>query len=457
MDDLSNHWKSLSLSEKEGTGLSLKSDQATTTFSIIARFLTKRPINLDAIANTFNPLWRTRNGFRMKFIEDHLILFSFDSKEEVDRILAAEPWSFDKCIMVLSRYEHSVPIYASDMTSVSFWIQVHDIPLSFRNKEVAEQICEVIGSVTKLENPNDCDGGTFIRVCVVVNISLPLCRGRLITLDNNKVHWVSFKYERLPNLCYWCGCLTHPDKDCECWIESEGSLNKEEQHYGPWLKAASYMASRKSFLSVPGFYASMKTDKPGQKQAGTHSHKRDSPNTTASETPLALSPKNQEHSLSPKIVEQDANTVSISPQGQSSTDTDCTGPPFLGSTLKPTQPLDFGQLTEEVDVDIRCFDNADPACYNVNNCHLGRSPLLVNEQESLNGSPTKGPLTKPRDSNPTQDTNSTTPAQNLMNPANDKKWVRMQRPTHIPVEENAVVSLGKRGPSPTLEYSRTQK
>ena len=220
------------------------------------------------------------------------------------------------------------------MNSVSFWIQVHDIPLSFRNKEVAEQICEVIGPVTKMENLSDCDGGTFIRVRVVVNISLPLCRGQLITLDNNEVHWVSFKYERLPNLCYWCGTLTHPDKDCEHWIESEGSLNKEEQHYGPWLKVAPFMASKKSFLSVSGFYASMKIDKVGRRHSETHFHNRDYPNTTAGETPSALSSKNQElsQSQSPKIVEQDMNSVSISPQGQPSTDTDCMGPPFLGST-----------------------------------------------------------------------------------------------------------------------------
>lgn len=141
MDDLSTHWKSLSLLEKEFSGLALKSDQATTEFSMMARFLTKRHINLESIANTFNPLWRSKLGFRMKFIRDHLILFSFNSKEEVDRILATKPWSFDKHIMVLSRYDNLTVVNSSDMTSVLFWVQVHDIPLRFRNKEVAEQIC----------------------------------------------------------------------------------------------------------------------------------------------------------------------------------------------------------------------------------------------------------------------------------------------------------------------------
>jgi len=62
IDDLSSRWKSLSLSEKEGPSLALKSDQATTEFSMVARFLTKLPINLDTIENTFNPLWRPKPG-----------------------------------------------------------------------------------------------------------------------------------------------------------------------------------------------------------------------------------------------------------------------------------------------------------------------------------------------------------------------------------------------------------
>ena len=293
MEDLSNRWKSLTLSEKEGSGLALKSDQATSEFSLVAQFLTKRPINLDAIANTFNPLWRTKTGFRMKYIGDHLVLFSFDYKEDVDRIIAAEPWSFDKNLMVVSRYENEAEMVSSNLNTVSFWIQIHDIPLRFRNRGVAEKICEPMGTVMQRENPNEWDGGSFIRVRVALDISLPLCRGRLITLDNNEAHWVSFRYERLPNVCYWCGCLTHPDKDCEKWIESEGSLSKENQQFGPWLRAGPYFASKKGSLSVQSFYAQKKAGKYGQSHAGTTLHTQNPQKATECNDTKNLPPKNQ--------------------------------------------------------------------------------------------------------------------------------------------------------------------
>ena len=130
MEALSKQWKSFS-------GLCLKKEQASSEFSIAARFLTKRPLNIDAIAKTFTPLWRAKSGFKVKHIEEHVILFSFDNKADVDRILAAEPWSFDKSLMVLNRYDKEATLHASDLAKIAFWVQVFDIPLHFRNREVA--------------------------------------------------------------------------------------------------------------------------------------------------------------------------------------------------------------------------------------------------------------------------------------------------------------------------------
>ena len=87
---------------------------------------------------------------------------------------------------------------------------------------MVEQICEAIGSIIHPPDALDSDGGSFIRVKVLVDISLPLCKGRLITLEDRREQWVSFKYKRLPNLCYWCGLLTYRDRDCNKWIDSEG-------------------------------------------------------------------------------------------------------------------------------------------------------------------------------------------------------------------------------------------
>uniref|UniRef100_A0A7N2RFB9 DUF4283 domain-containing protein n=1 Tax=Quercus lobata TaxID=97700 RepID=A0A7N2RFB9_QUELO len=203
MEALTKHWKSLSLSEREGSGLCLKKEQASSVHAIAARFLTKRPLNLDAIANTFTPLWRTKSGFKIKHIEDHVVLFSFDNKADVDRIIAAEPWSFDKHAMVITRYDKDETKLSSDQSLVAFWVQVYDIPIRFRNKAVAEQICEAIGTILQVVS----------------------------------------------------------SEDSEVWMDSEGTLKTEDQQFGPWLRAPPFLVSRKKVVSVPGFFTKKANDK----------------------------------------------------------------------------------------------------------------------------------------------------------------------------------------------------
>ena len=96
----------------------------------------------------------------------------------------------------------------------------------YRCKVVAEGICSGIGKVCSLEN-NEMEGGYFMLVRVIIDVSKPLSRGQKISLENGTNDWVSFKYERLPNICYWCGCISHSDRDCNLWIDSEGSLQIE--------------------------------------------------------------------------------------------------------------------------------------------------------------------------------------------------------------------------------------
>lgn len=82
------------------------------------------------------------------------------------------------------------------------------------------------------KNAKEMVGGTFLCVRVEVDISKPLCRGRKVGIIEDSEIWVAFKYEKLPNFCYWCGMVSHTDKDCDVWIGSKGKLRHEQQGYG---------------------------------------------------------------------------------------------------------------------------------------------------------------------------------------------------------------------------------
>ena len=83
-----------------------------------------------------------------------------------------------------------------------------------------------------------------MRVQTTIDVSIPLFRGRRIMFDDDNEGWVAFQYERLPNLCYWCGMLTHNNKDCEVWLKSKGSLSVDRQQFVPRLRAPQFSPAR---------------------------------------------------------------------------------------------------------------------------------------------------------------------------------------------------------------------
>ena len=87
-------------------------------------------------------------------------------------------------------------------------------------------------------------------VRVWVDVSRPLCRGRKVNFEDDLEGWVSFQYERLPNICFWCGMLSHDDKECELWLKSNGTLPPECQQYGHWIKASLFSPGKRQVIEV---------------------------------------------------------------------------------------------------------------------------------------------------------------------------------------------------------------
>ena len=124
MDELTNYCNGLSISDREGPTLDLEEEMAMPGFIIAGKFFTRGALNMEAIASNFKPLWRSKNGFKVKIkvknIGNHIVLFTFDNKLEVDAILSNEPWSSDKHLMVLQCYNKDTPVDDLTFNRTSF-------------------------------------------------------------------------------------------------------------------------------------------------------------------------------------------------------------------------------------------------------------------------------------------------------------------------------------------------
>ncbi|XP_050241252.1 uncharacterized protein At4g02000-like [Quercus robur] len=332
--------------------------------------------------------------------------------------------------MVITRYDKDASVLSSDQSLVAFWVQVYDIPIRFRNKVVAEQICEAIGTILHPEDAPDCDGGSFIRVRVRVDIAQPLCRGRLITLEDGKSQWVSFKYERLANLCYWCGCLSHVDRDCEVWMDSEGTLKTEDQQFGPWLRAPPFLVSRKKVVSVPGFFTKKSNDKANQHQS-----------SPLPQPPLTSTPKPPSHVAKPTVsLKVCSDTLdTISPEGTESTSEDHPqNPPF--------QP-DFEDLIRDIDKDLSRFDSEASEFQNSIADHPAPNLDSTYLPDQHSGPLNKRLVTQPNKPIPFNDLTNVDLGLIQKQAQAGGKWIRVLRPTQFGDSHPLDTSLGKRNSS----------
>ena len=221
---------------------------------------------MEAIAKTFTLLWKTRKGFEIRDMGDHRVMFVFPEASDIDRVLMGEPWTSDRHLVVLERMKRSDAIEEAKFNQTSFWVQVHDLPVRRSSLDVAMEIVSVMGRVDgRMSSEGGSSNFNFFRIRVSVDITKPLCRGRRIALASGKEGWVSFKYERLPNICYWCGRLTHSDRECQLWVKSRGTLKVENQQFGGWLRAVTPNMSRRTVIRVARLDEENNGDEDGQR------------------------------------------------------------------------------------------------------------------------------------------------------------------------------------------------
>ncbi|KAF3964505.1 hypothetical protein CMV_011216 [Castanea mollissima] len=253
MDDVLKDWRKLSLTSKEGEKVELKNFHflEKNEHVLAARFMTRRALNVEAVGRTFKPLWRARKDFEIREAGDQ-VLFIFELETDAERVLAMEPWSFDKHVVLFQRYDFSVPTKNRRFTTMKFWVQMHGLPKSMLKPEVAMELGEKLGVVRSANHTNEMIGGNFIRVRVEIDVSEPLCRGRRVVLNDKDEVWVSLKYEKLSNFCYWCGKVSHTEKECDKWLASKGTLSVEQQEYGAWLRALPHNPGKAVSTKVSG-------------------------------------------------------------------------------------------------------------------------------------------------------------------------------------------------------------
>jgi len=123
------------------------------------------------------------------------------------------------------------------LNHASLWLQIWGAPFDMVSPKVATEVGGRLGNVVEVEKRRKLDDPSiFMRVKIALPISKPLRQGGFLAGMDGARHWVTFKYERLPMLCHYCGVLGHDLRHCASYFAPSKQGAEAELQYGDWLK-----------------------------------------------------------------------------------------------------------------------------------------------------------------------------------------------------------------------------
>ncbi|KAL5538756.1 hypothetical protein UlMin_043866 [Ulmus minor] len=242
-EDLSSLCASLALEEEEETlspdlaaGLQAQGERSIDR-SLVGCVLSMSPIARDAFVHMIKGVWKTKERFEVEAIVCNKFVFHFLLISDRRRVYSGGPWCFQNKLLVLEE-----PTGVGDFSKMSFcnspfWIQLHNIPVFCMSKTVGSILGNMVGTVQEVEcNQDGLCLGTFIRIRAIIDISRPLKRILKVRLGTDKeLITILLRYEHLPELCFHCGIIGHPLKECPERGSHQGDIPKLK--YGAWIKA----------------------------------------------------------------------------------------------------------------------------------------------------------------------------------------------------------------------------
>ena len=242
-EDLTELCRRMRLSDSEKCNLKLRTgsiqqSKQEAEFSLLFRLLTSRSFNGEAFKGTVWNLWASQGGVTIRDIEDNLFMAIFNRGDDMERIVIQSPWTFDKKLIQITRFESDMQPTVVKFTHSLFWIRIHNLPILSMVREVGEDVGNHIGRLVEVDVPdNGIAWGRYLRIRVEIDITKPLLRGKILEDDSGKPYWVDFRYEHLPIFCYRCGLLGHSGSDCFTGPRSFRTSVFDQDQYGAWLRA----------------------------------------------------------------------------------------------------------------------------------------------------------------------------------------------------------------------------
>lgn len=223
------------------TNLQCFAESDTTTpldneFTLVARILTDKTINLGAFKTTILKAWNPKKRVTTNILQNNLMAFIFEYENDINKIFN-HSWAFRDLQIIVRKWPPDLSLNEINLDRAYFWIQALNIPVCFINLNTAKLIENNVGTFLKsdLNSPSP-KWKKALRIMVEIDLHQPLQSSLQIPCHGRPNLLVELRYECLADFCYKCGWLGHKFLSCAS-ANNEMDMDSSKFVFGPWIKA----------------------------------------------------------------------------------------------------------------------------------------------------------------------------------------------------------------------------
>ncbi|KAJ4831401.1 hypothetical protein Tsubulata_020423 [Turnera subulata] len=193
------------------------------------RVLSNRGLGVSFMKPILEKLWGCTNKLEIKPCGFNYFLFIFDDEAELQYVVDNALWYFSNFHLIVKPWPPHLTWEQIDFSKSCIWVHAHGLPLTQLNARNAKMIGDLFAGMLEYEVQVEdilYKGGVLI-VKAEFWVDKPLLPGFVNILSEECQPWVTFKYEQIPEVCWFCGRVGHTLPRCGFKKDGEKLLEYE--------------------------------------------------------------------------------------------------------------------------------------------------------------------------------------------------------------------------------------